>query len=137
MGVIWLLGDEGTADVTLDAGAKSAIAAFVQGGGRFVLSGAEVGYAGDRSWLASTLGATYVSDDAGTDGLQNGWQFGVAYPEDWPDVLSGASVLWRYDSGGGAAIVDGGVAVVGFPLETLDPAIRSAAIAEVVDATAP
>ena len=135
--MLWLLGDEGTSDVTLDAGARAAISAYVDGGGRLVLSGSEVGYATDRSWLASTLGATYVSDDAGTDGLQNGWTFGVAYPEDWPDVLSGTTVLWRYDTGGAAAVVDGRVAVVGFPLETLDGAIRAVALAEVMDATAP
>lgn len=136
-GVIWLLGDESTSDVTLDAAARSAIAAYVGGGGRLVLSGSEVGYASNRSWLSSTLGATYVSDDAGTTTLQNGWSFGVAYTEDWPDVLSGTSVVWRYDTGGAAAVVDGSVAVVGFPLETLDPAIRATALTAIVDATAP
>ncbi len=136
-GVIWLLGDEGTGDVTVDASARAAITTYVNGGGRLVLSGAEVGYAANRTWLTSSLGASYVSDDAGTDTLENGWRFGVAYPEDWPDVLSGATVLWRYDTGGAAAVVDGNVAVVGFPLETLDPAIRAEALAAIVDATAP
>lgn len=130
-GVLWLLGDEGTADFTLDADERAALAAF---DGAVILSGSEVGYATDRAWLPATLGATYVSDDAGTTTLQGGRTFGHAYPEDYPDVLSGPEVLWRYDTGGAAAVRDGAHVVVGFPLETFDDATLPGALAELLTA---
>ncbi len=128
-GVLWLLGDEGTADITLDADERAALAAF---DGAVILSGSEVGYATDRGWLPANLGATYVSDDAGTTTLQGGRTFGHAYPEDYPDVLSGPDVLWRYDTGTAAAVRDGDHVVVGFPLETFDDATLPGALAELV-----
>lgn len=133
--VLWLLGDESTADVTFDADEQAEISGYVAGGGRIVVSGSEVGFATPGAWLRSALGATYVSDDAGTLALTNGDTFGVAYPEDYPDVLAGDQTLWTYSTGGAAAVVSGGKrVVVGFPLETLDPAVLSGALSDLEDA---
>ncbi len=125
-GVLWLLGDEGTADITLDEAARDAIGDYLAGGGAIVASGSEVGYATDGAWLSAVLHASYVADDAGTTELDDGATFGVAYPEDYPDVLSGEDTLLRYATGGAAAVgFDHRGIVVGFPLETLDEADRA------------
>lgn len=129
---IWLLGDEGTADVTFDAAERAAIEAYLAAGGKLVVSGAEVGYATDGAWLASALGVAYVADDAGTDVVE-GMTLGEAYPEDYPDVLDGDEVVWTYATGGGAAVLSRGrVLVVGFGLENLPADRRAAAIASLV-----
>jgi hypothetical protein len=55
---------------------------------------------------------------------------GARYPEDYPDVLAGDEVLWTWSTGGAAAVGwDGRIAVVGFGLENLDDADRTAALA--------
>ncbi len=132
-GVVWLLGDEGLADVTFDADEQAALGAYVAGGGALVLSGAEVGFATDDAFLAS-LGLAFVADDAGTD-VANGWTFGKAYPEDYPDILAGDEILWTYATGGGAAVRTDRVIAVGFPLETLDDGDLAAAAAALAEAS--
>lgn len=132
-GVLWLLGDESTADHTFDDAEMDALQAYVAGGGRLIVSGAEVGYATDTDFLADVLDVAYVSDDAGTNVVDD-FEIGAAYPEDYPDVLSGASTIWRYDTGGAAAVGDGQVIVVGFGLENIDPAARPAALQELLGA---
>jgi len=133
--VLWLLGDESSADLTFDADERALIAAYVGAGGKIAVSGSEVGYATPSAWLQSALGATYVADDAGTTSLSDGFTFGVAYPEDYPDVLSGQRTLWTYGTGGAAAVVSGDArVVVGFPLETLAPGDLGPALAELVAA---
>ncbi|MFZ5477172.1 MAG: hypothetical protein ACOZNI_10390 [Myxococcota bacterium] len=128
--VIWLLGDESTADRTFDDAEMAAISAYVDGGGTLIVSGAEVGYASDPDWLADTLHAEFVEDDAGTDGFAQ-WLFGSAYPEDYPDVLDGDEVIWTYDTGGAAAVGwDGRVVVVGFGVENIAPGTRDDALAD-------
>ena len=129
-GVLWFLGDESTGDVAFAAAEQAALSEFVSGGGRVIATGAEIGYAGG-SFVTDTLGARYVSDDAGTDRVE-GYTFGVVYEEDWPDVLAGDSVVWSYATGGAAAVGrDGRIVVVGFALETMD-ADFEAAVAELV-----
>ena len=119
--VLWFLGDESTGDRTLDPWEMAAIEDYLDGGGRLIFSGSELGYAGDRRWLEERLGARYVADDAGSD-TAGGYTFGVAYEEDYPDVLDGEVVLWEYGSSGGAAVGrDRQIITVGFPLETLSP----------------
>lgn len=130
--VVWLLGDESSADRTFTAAERDAISAYVAGGGKLLISGAELGYATDGTWLG-TLGIGYAADDAGTT-IAGGWEFGVAYEEDYPDVLTGDQVVWAYDTGGGAAVRSGNVIAVGFGLETLHPNDRDAALAELVAA---
>lgn len=130
--VLWLLGDESTADVTFDDDAMDALSAYLAGGGRLLVSGAELGYATDTAFLAE-LGVGYVSDDAGTDEA-GGFAFGAVYPEDFPDVLSADTTLWRYATGGGAAVGhDHRVVAVGFGLETMTDATLADALPELVD----
>lgn len=131
--VLWLLGDESLADDTFDSLERAAAEAIVAAGVPLVVSGAEVGFATDPTWLSAELGATYVSDDAGTD-VAGGFQFGVAYPEDYPDVLGGGPAVWTYDTGGAAAVQTFAGIVVGFPLETLRDDDLAPALAELVDA---
>lgn len=117
--VVWMLGDEGVDDLTFDAREQDAITRYLEQGGRLVVSGAEVGYATDAGWLSDTLHAGFVADDAATTGVE-GWSFGAAYPEDYPDVLDGDEVIWRYSTGAAAAVGwEGRVVVVGFGLENL------------------
>lgn len=126
--VLWMLGDESTADVTFDDAERAAIEGYLAGGGKLIVTGSEVGYASDRTWLRDVLGVTYVADDAGTDVVE-GLTLGEAYPEDYPDVLDGEEVLWEYQGGGGAVVLTGGqVMVVGFGLENLPADLRDSAI---------
>jgi len=130
--VLWLLGDEGTADRTFDPTERAAVRAYVEAGGTFVASGAEVAYATDSAWLDDVLHASLVSDDAATGSVE-GWTVGDAYPEDYPDVLSGDEVLWSWSTGGAAAVGwDHRVAVIGFGLENLSTADRAAAVADLL-----
>lgn len=130
--VVWMLGDEGTADRTFDPREADAVEGYLAAGGRLVVSGAEVGYATDPEWLREVLHASFVADDAGTDRVE-GWTFGAVYPEDWPDVLDGDEVLWSYGTGGAAAVGgEGRVVVVGFGLENLADADLAPALAELL-----
>lgn len=130
-GLLWLLGDESTADRTFEPRERAIIEDWLQTGGKLVVSGSEVGYA-SGAWLSDILGVEYVADDAGTT-LAGGYRFGVAYPEDFPDVLSADEVLWTYATGGGAAVGRRGRwVVVGFPLETLDANDLRPALAELL-----
>lgn len=131
--VFWLLGDEGVGDVTFDSASQAAVGDYLDAGGALVVSGSELGYATSGSWLNGTLGISYVRDDAATSALSDGRGFGVAYPEDYPDVLGGDEVVWTYAGGASAAVLSARVLAVGFPVETLDPAIRAAAIRELRD----
>jgi hypothetical protein len=55
----------------------------------------------------------------------------VTYEEDYPDVLSGASTIWSYSTGGGAAVGwNGQVIGVGFALKTIGASRRPAALQE-------
>ena len=118
--VLWFLGDDSLADATLDDAAQARLSAYVAGGGDLIVSGSELGYATDATFLREVLGATYVSDDAGTDQAGD-YTFGVIYEEDYPDVLSGETTLLSYATGGAAAVgADHQVIAVGFALETLE-----------------
>jgi hypothetical protein len=69
--VIWILGDESTADRTFDATEQTKVTNFINAGGNFFLSGSEIGWDLDqqnngRTFYESTLKGNYVSDDAGT-----------------------------------------------------------------------
>jgi hypothetical protein len=128
--VLWLLGDESTAEETFDAEARAAVEAYLQAGGTLLVTGSELGYATDGAFL-DTLGVTFLSDDAGTS-VAGGWTFGVVYPEDFPDVLAGDEVVWTYATGGAAAVgrADHRVLAVGFALETLPDEALAPALAE-------
>ncbi|MDP2315205.1 MAG: fibronectin type III domain-containing protein [Pseudomonadota bacterium] len=131
--VVWLLGDEGLADRTFDPAERAAVAAYVEAGGTLVVSGAEVAYATDPTWLADVLHAAFVSDNAGTGTVET-WIVGAAYPEDYPDVLVGDTTLWSWETGGAAAVGwDQRVVVVGFGLENLSRAHLASAVASLED----
>lgn len=130
--VLWFLGDESSADAPLDAAEMALLEAWLDAGGQLVITGSELGYAGDRDWLSATLHATYVSDDAGSD-TAGGYPFGVVYDEDYPDVWSGDETLLSYGSGGAAAVGwQGQIVVVGFGLETMEDAPLAQAMAELM-----
>lgn len=131
--VLWLLGDEGEFDRTFSERERTAVTAFVEGGGTLVVSGSEVGYATETGFLGEVLHATYVADDAGT-ALVGAWEVGAAYVEDSPDVLGGDEVLWTWATGEPAAVIwEGRVVVVGFGLENLDELDRAEAFGELLD----
>jgi hypothetical protein len=145
--VVWVLGEESTADDTFNATEQSLAAAFVSGGGNLFVTGAEVGWDLDnlnngRSFYNNTLAADYVSDDAGTyavagsagsifAGLSFSFDDGsLFYDSEFPDVIAptaGASLALSYvgGTGGGAGIVRegaagaGSVVTFGFPFETI------------------
>lgn len=132
-GVLWFLGDEGRADETFPAEAREALSRYVEGGGRLIVTGSEVGYATDPGWLGAVLRVGFVEDDARTE-QAGGYRFGVTYEEDFPDVLEGQEVIWAYDNGRGAAAVgwERRVVVVGFGLETLGDEQRPRAMGELL-----
>ncbi|MBT3219953.1 MAG: hypothetical protein HN348_12760, partial [Proteobacteria bacterium] len=129
-GVLWLLGDEGLADQTFDQTEENLLESYVGGGGSLIVSGAEVGYATDSTWLSNVLHAGYVADNGGTN-VAGGYTFGAEYEEDYPDVLSGETVIWKYNTGGSAAVGWAGqIIVVGFGLENLEAKDRAEAYLE-------
>lgn len=72
--VLWLLGEESTADETFSTAEQSVVSAYLAGGGNLFVSGAEIGWdldwlgsAADRAFYNSQLKADYVADDAGTE----------------------------------------------------------------------
>ena len=117
--VIWILGEESSADKTFDATEQTLVAQFIDGGGNLFVSGAEIGYElvglnRGKSFFENTLHTSYVSDDAGTyaaagtsgsifDGLSLTFDNGAnTYDVDWPDVIApryGGSTAMTYVGG--------------------------------------
>jgi N-acetylmuramoyl-L-alanine amidase len=149
--VIWQLGEESAAHDPLTADERAAIAAYLAGGGRLVVTGSELAVAlGDQGspddalFLEQTLHVRYAADDAGTYGVAAaaGEVFdGMAairfddrapggYDADAPDVVEpadGAAEVLSYDGGGAAASLwrdDSGARLLflGFPFETVNGA---------------
>lgn len=156
--VIWLSGEESTADDTFNATEQALVTAYVNGGGKFFASGAEIGWdlvaqGGGASFFNNTLHAGYVSDDAGVYGVigaagsifaglsfsfDNGSQF---YDVDFADVLSasaGSTVAMTYSGGSSGAATQwaGGsgqkVVTMGFPFETITTAANRNAVMSAV-----
>ncbi|GDX78215.1 hypothetical protein LBMAG42_00260 [Deltaproteobacteria bacterium] len=128
--VLWLLGDESTADATFTEAEQRLVTDYVDAGGTIVVSGSEVGWATEASWLEDTLHAALVADDAGTTDVE-GWNVGDYYNEDYPDVLSGDETIWEWEGGGAAAVGwDKRVVVIGFGVENLGSGERETALAE-------
>ncbi|CAN5456578.1 hypothetical protein BH09SUM1_BH09SUM1_19380 [soil metagenome] len=128
--VLWILGEESTANETFSTAEQTAVTNYVNGGGNFFVSGSEIawdldhlGSEGDKSFIGSTLHVTYLGDDAGTynaagsaGGIFAGQSLtfdngtGGAYDVDSPDQLTtgpGATVAMTYTggSGGNAAVI--------------------------------
>jgi hypothetical protein len=144
--VIWLSGEESTANSTFSGIEQTLVTSYINGGGKLFVSGSEIGWdlvaqGGGASFFNNTLHANYVADDANTYNVtgsagsifaglsmsfDNGAQF---YNVDFPDVLSasaGSTVAMTYvgGTGGGAATQWSGasgqkVVLLGFPFETI------------------
>jgi N-acetylmuramoyl-L-alanine amidase len=133
--VVWILGEESTADETFNTTEQTKVEQFIAGGGNLFLSGAEIAWdldrpsgptAADRAFFENTLKGNYVSDDSNTYAVSatgggifaglsnfafdNGTLF---YDSEWPDVINpqsgGVSALsYVGGSGGNAAIQHAG-----------------------------
>ncbi|MCO5062102.1 MAG: glycosyl hydrolase family 18 protein [Kiritimatiellae bacterium] len=113
--VIWMLGEESTADKTFDATERAAVAGYLNAGGRLMVSGAEIGWDLGRAgvstpdevlFFTNTLRAAYATDNAATGtvtGTTNGFLSGISmdfnysqllpdiYAANYPDVLRASS----------------------------------------------
>jgi N-acetylmuramoyl-L-alanine amidase len=148
--VDWILGEESTVDETFSTSEQALVSAFLDGGGRLFVSGAEIGWdldyrgsAGDRAFYNNYLKASYVGDDAGTyqvgaavGGIFAGLAFSFddgthgTYDADYPDQIapSGGSTVdltYQGGSGGNAGLEYAGtyrLVHFGFPFEAIYPA---------------
>jgi hypothetical protein len=140
--VVWILGEESTADDTFNSVEVSLVTDYLTGGGQLFATGSELAFefGAGNTFLNNQLHVNFVSDDANTynvngsagsifEGLSfsfdNGAQF---YNVDSPDVITtanGSTVALNYSTGATAGIqYDGGpagprVVMFGFPVETI------------------
>ncbi|MDZ7319384.1 MAG: T9SS type A sorting domain-containing protein, partial [candidate division KSB1 bacterium] len=117
--VIWLLGEESTANQTFSSQEQTVVRSYLENGGNLFVSGAEIGwdldyYNNGRSFYQNYLKAKYVTDDAnvyqcsgvpGTifEGLAgitfddgNHGTYNVDYP-DGMEAMGGSRVCLNYD----------------------------------------
>ncbi|MGC9024644.1 MAG: N-acetylmuramoyl-L-alanine amidase, partial [Chloroflexia bacterium] len=146
--VDWILGEESTADKTFDTTEQALVSAFLNGGGRLLVSGAEIGWdldyrGGGPAFYNTYLKADYVSDDAqtyqaaGAGGIFTGlgtisFDDGThgTYDVDYPDRISpygGSTVNLVYQGGlgGNAGVEYNGLyrlVHLAFPFEAIYPA---------------
>jgi hypothetical protein len=155
--VLWVAGEESTADETFDSAQQAQIRQFVEAGGALWASGAEIGWdldyrgdASDRAFAEEVLGIAMADDDAGTtdaDGLgilaglllDFGEEDGAPYPVEYPDVLaSDHEVIVSYPDGATAGVLGERVAVFGFPFECIgDASTRDEVMARLLPALVP
>ncbi len=154
--VIWILGEESTADDTFNATEQTKVEQFIAAGGHLFTSGAEIGWDLDqqnngRTFFESSLKGNYVADDAGAynvtaaaGGIFTGLSFSFDngskfYDAEFPDVIApqaGAVQALTYSGGsGGSAGIQvpgtdgrGSVVMFGFPFETITTAANRAAV---------
>lgn len=109
--VVWVLGDESTADETFNAQEQELVKAYLRNGGKLFVSGSEIAWdldrpsgpsQSDREFLRDFLKARFAGDDAniydvngaaGTLFSDVGLRYGVVsegspYEEDYPDYLT-------------------------------------------------
>lgn len=152
--VAYFLGNESSDDASLTTREQELLAAYVEAGGKLLVSGSEVGYelAGKHAgetFFAEVLGATYVSDDAGSGAIAGvaGTAFaGIASdfdqgadPWKYPDVIgarANATALLMYGTGGTGSIAavgwtagGSGVVYVAFALDGVTDADARHALA--------
>ncbi|MDX1450874.1 MAG: hypothetical protein R3246_17620, partial [Acidimicrobiia bacterium] len=156
--MVWICGEESTADSTFDATEQSLVSSFLTGGGKIFVSGAEIGWdleaqGNGTSFYNTDLRSDYVSDDAGVysatgvggtifDGISLTFDDGSSiYDVEFPDTLQGINgsvVCMTYDTGGspGAALqypsgaTGGQIVMLGFPFEAI---VDEVARAQVMD----
>ena len=116
-GVDWFVGEDSVADNSLDGVERSLLAAYLDGGGRLLLSGSEIGYdlvakGRDPAFYHDYLQAEYLGDDAGTyayagveggpfAGLEGGFDDGSGggYDVGYPDLVGstpGSTLVLTY-----------------------------------------
>ena len=136
--IVWIAGEESTADSTFTLEDQTILRDFVSRGGKLIVSGSEIfwdldyrGSESDKAFAQEILGALMDSDDAESyvaegvgalSGLRMNFSFdeGASYNVEWPDVLnSNQAVVAQYTTGGIAGIYNGTAFVFGFPLETI------------------
>ena len=130
--VVWILGEESTADETFTADEQTIVADYLSHGGCLLVSGSEIGWdlgnkgsATDQAFLSDWLHCTYVADDGGTGAVHGKTGTFLAstpvtfnrtnlltdiYAANYPDILApatGAFAAASYGSASGtiAAIV--------------------------------
>ncbi len=157
--VVWLLGEESTAQESFGTAEQNAVAAYLDAGGNLFVSGAEIGWdlvaqgsTADQTFYETYLKAVYVADDAGTydaepfagglfDGIGSisfsGGLMDIGFP-DRIDVNGGSELALSYVGGGQFAGVSysGAFRVVnmGFPFESVnDPVTRLSMMDRVLD----
>ena len=123
--VVWFIGDDSSANVTLSANEKARIKTYLESGGKLILSGSEFGYnlgrstaaAYDLAFMNGYLKSNYVSDGSTADSSASGivgtafdgltMALGVVYPERFPDNITpigGSASILKYASGNTAGI---------------------------------
>jgi hypothetical protein len=128
--VIWILGDESTADETFNSQERVRVAEFLENGGKLFVSGSEIAWDlegassatnSDIQFLRTYLKARYIADDTGVDqvygiestdfaALELGFgdiTSGSPYEEDYPDAIGtidGSIPILKYNQDYNAAI---------------------------------
>ncbi|MCH7814135.1 MAG: hypothetical protein IID40_08965, partial [Planctomycetes bacterium] len=153
---LWNLGTELTEDATLTSGEQSKVTAFLDNGGGFFVSGAEIGYdlidqLNGVSFMQNALATGYVSNDAGTSDVTaagsgilsdvgafdfdyaNGAPYNVYSPDQLTPLTGAVGILNYVGGSGGTAGVqyDSGVfrtVIFGFPFEAITSATTRADI---------
>ncbi|NQU28080.1 MAG: T9SS type A sorting domain-containing protein [Candidatus Marinimicrobia bacterium] len=108
-GVIWILGDESTVDITFSLAEQTAIIEYLENGGRLFISGSEIGWdlvqqgnQIDQAFYQNYLKAEFIADDSDnlavtgtTNSIFAGMSFeygstsaGSPYSENYPDVIT-------------------------------------------------
>ncbi len=153
--VVWILGEESTANRTFDATEQLKTQQFLASGGNLFVTGAEIGWDLDqsnngRAFYEGTLKGNFVADAAGTYSVNgtagsifaglsfsfdNGSQF---YNAEYADVITpqaGAQAALSYANGAGIAGIvsrgtgtNGSIVMFGFPFEIITTAANRAAV---------
>lgn len=145
--VIWISGDESTADETFGTSEQTKVKNFLDNGGKFFVSGSEIGWdlyekgsSSDKTFYNQYFKAAYIADNAGSNyatGVNQSifsgfnFNFGQTYYEDYPDEIStfgGSELCMKYGNNKGAGIAFTGkfgssnnvgkIIYLAFPLET-------------------
>ncbi|MFN2291559.1 MAG: family 10 glycosylhydrolase [Anaerolineae bacterium] len=145
LAVDWFTGEDSSADASLSSLERALLRGYLDGGGRLLLSGSEIGYdlvqqGRDPSFYRDYLRATYLGDSAGTydfsglmgapfEGLLgrfddgNGSSYAVGYPDRIGNTTGSTPALAYLGGtadGAGVAYADGArVIYIGFPIEAI------------------
>jgi len=147
--VFWFLGDESTANETFNKTEQEEIMAYLESGGKLFVSGSEIGWdlyekgdEIDKNFYNKYLKANFLADGAlglgpATGVANSGFEgikldFGVVYPEDFPDEVGttgGSESILTYNNGSIAGIKykgkfansnsEGALVHIAFPLESV------------------